>query len=166
LERWGPRIEPIVEDLLSGGGVERVLDENVVLDEILVRDDALWSLLVFAGYLRAEERPRGRGEQSAHLGLLTTLEPDYEVRSNRESGKGRPDVLVRPKKTGRPGVVLELKVARPGKKTLEQALEEGIAQMRGNDYAAELRAAGAQPIYGFVVAFDGKGVAVRGVELG
>ncbi|WP_437895786.1 PD-(D/E)XK nuclease domain-containing protein [Sorangium sp. So ce124] len=47
-------------------------------------------------------------------GLLATLEPDYEVRSNRESGEGRPDVLVRPRQPGKPGVVPEMKVARGG----------------------------------------------------
>jgi hypothetical protein len=59
-------------------------------------------------------------------------------------------------------VVLELQVARPGKKTLEQALAEGVAQIRNNDYAAKLRAAGATPVRAFAVAFDGKQVAVRG----
>ncbi|WP_437827391.1 AAA family ATPase [Sorangium sp. So ce1153] len=89
------------------------------------------------------------------LGLLAALEPDYQVRSNRESGRGRPDVIIRPSQPGRPGVVLELKVARGGK-TLEQALEEGIEQIRRNDYTAELRAAGAAPIHALAVAFDGK----------
>jgi hypothetical protein len=237
LEVWGPQIEPAIEVLLDGRGVERILDENVVLDELLTREDALWSLLVFSGYLRAEKRSRGQNEQPAHLlsipnrevrllyagtfrdwmktrlaqrggnvdrlvralfdgdaesleeelqalaeavlsyhdvgirsaeplyhgfvlGLLTTLEPDYEVRSNRESGKGRPDVLIRPKQAGKPGVVMELKVARPGKKTLAQALEEGAAQIRDGDYAAELRASGAMPVHAFAVAFDGKQVGV------
>ncbi|WP_437752637.1 AAA family ATPase [Sorangium sp. So ce1389] len=89
------------------------------------------------------------------LGLLAALEPDHQVRSNRESGRGRPDVIIRPSQPGRPGVVLELKVARGGK-TLEQALEEGIEQVRRNDYTAELRAAGAAPIHALAVAFDGK----------
>lgn len=52
-------------------------------------------------------------------------------------------------------MVLELKVARGGK-TLEHALEEGIEQIRRNDYTAELRAAGAAPIHALAVAFDGK----------
>ncbi|WP_437285052.1 AAA family ATPase [Sorangium sp. So ce406] len=89
------------------------------------------------------------------LGLLAALEPDHQVRSNRESGRGRPDVIIRPSRPGRPGVVLELKVARGGK-TLEQALEEAIEQIRRNDYTAELRAAGAAPIHALAVAFDGK----------
>ena len=57
-------------------------------------------------------------------------------------------------------MVLELKVAKPGKKTLELALDEGLAQLRANDYGAELRAGGAAPVHAFAVAFDGKEVRV------
>jgi hypothetical protein len=108
-----------------------------------------------------------RPEQVYHafvIGLLATLEPEHEVRSNRESGKGRPDVIIRPKQAGRPGAVLELKVARPGKKTLDEALAEGVAQIRDRDYASELRAAGASPVHAFAVAFDGKDVRVVGAQ--
>ena len=59
------------------------------------------------------------------------------------------------------GLVLELKVARPPKRTLDQALGEGLS-IRSRDYAAELRAAGASPVHAFAVAFDGKVVRVRG----
>jgi hypothetical protein len=94
------------------------------------------------------------------IGLLAVLEPDYQVRSNRESGKGRPDVLIRPVQPGKPGAVLELKVVGR-RKTKEQALEEGLAQIRAHDYGAELRAAGASAVHAFAVAFDGKDVWVR-----
>ena len=103
-------------------------------------------------------------EQIYHVfiaGLLATLEPHYRVRSNRESGSGRPDVMVLPNRPGKPGAVLELKVARKGVKTLEQALKEGIEQLASLDYAAEPRAAGATDVFAFVVAFDGKKVKVR-----
>jgi hypothetical protein len=94
------------------------------------------------------------------MGLLLSLQPEYEVRSNRESGYGRYDVMVLPRMAGKPGVVLELKVAKAGRKTLEQALAEGLAQIRQRDYGSELRAAGASPVHGFAVAFDGKQVRV------
>ena len=110
---------------------------------------------------------RLRPEQVYHafvIGLLATLESDYLVRSNRESGTGRPDVVIRPRLPGRPGVILELKVAKPGKKTPKQAIAEGLAQIRSGDYGAELRAAGAAPVHAVAVAFDGKRVSVRSSE--
>ncbi len=94
------------------------------------------------------------------LGLFAVMEATHEVRSNRESGAGRPDVLIRPRHPGKPGAVLELKVARPSRKTLEQALSEGLDQLESMDYGAELRSAGATPIAAFAVAFDGKRVRV------
>ncbi|MBK9266719.1 MAG: AAA family ATPase [Polyangiaceae bacterium] len=95
------------------------------------------------------------------IGLLAALEPDYEVRSNRESGEGRPDVLIKPRRPGKPGVVLELKAAKKGERTLKQALAEGLSQLRDNDYAAELRAAGVEKIHRLAIAFDGKKVLVE-----
>ena len=61
-------------------------------------------------------------------------------------------------------MVLELKVARPGKKTMAQALAEGAAQLQEGGYVAELQAAGAAPIHAMVMGFDGKRVKVRSVE--
>ena len=238
LERYALTLQPVFEVLLEGGSIERRVDENVVLSEIRQSEDALWSLLVFSGYLKAEHayrddlgravhrlsipnrevrevysstfaswmkrRVEGHGGRLTDLtealltgdaevfeeqlqsfvtdvlsfhdpgklhaervyhgfvvGLLAVLEPGHQVRSNRESGKGRSDVLIRPTRPGNPGVVLELKVARPGKKTLDQALAEGLAQLQAMDHAAELRAAGAAPVHAFAVAFDGKEVRVR-----
>jgi hypothetical protein len=240
LRRHTFSIQSDLEVLLEGGVIERVIDENVVLSDLTTRMDSAWSLLVFSGYLRAEEAPGTsleirpyrlsipnrevlqvytstfrewmrerlggerdverlmhamlegdaealeeklqvfttnllsyhdtalRPEQVYHafvIGLLATLEPTHEVRSNRESGEGRPDVTIRPRQAGNPGAVLELKVAKPGKKTPEQALAEGLAQIRDRDYAAELRAAGASPRFAFVVVFDGKTVKVEGASI-
>jgi hypothetical protein len=236
------RLQPVFEGLLAGEAVEQILDENVVLDQFERSDRALWSLLVFSGYLRAEkhataamgqpvhrltipnrevrivyadtfrlwmeEHMRGhgadldaltrallRGDAAAFerqlqafatnllsyhdagtagpenlyqgfvIGLLAVMEPTHLVRSNRESGAGRPDVQIRPRVPGQPGVILELKVARAAEKSpgshLEAALDEALAQLAENDYAAELRAAGADPVHAFAVAFDGKQVRVR-----
>jgi hypothetical protein len=69
-------------------------------------------------------------------------------------------VLIKPRKLGKPGVVLELKAARRGVKTIEKAMAEGLAQLQANDYGAELRAAGVEKIREMVVAFDGKRVMV------
>lgn len=70
--------------------------------------------------------------------------------SNRESGLGRPDVMIVPKRPGLPGVIFELTV-------VQQAFE----QVEQGRYRTELEALGAQPIHVYVVVFDGKDVTVR-----
>jgi len=96
------------------------------------------------------------------VGLLAGLGAGYEVRSNRESGFGRCDVLVLPKTAGKPGVVLELKrVATERGETREKALAAALRQIRANDYAAELRSRGAAPIHELAAVFEGKRAHVR-----
>lgn len=113
--------------------------------------------------------PGGREPEKLYhgfiLGLLVQLEGEYEVRSNREAGFGRADVLVRPKLPGKPGVVLELKVLNERRgETPEQALEAAAKQVRDKRYAAELFAAGACPVHEMVAVFDGKRVWARKLE--
>lgn len=101
--------------------------------------------------------------QGLMIGLTASLLPDFEVRSNREAGSGRADMLLRPRRPGKPGVVLELKTART-KAGLKRALDEGLAQIRKMGYAAELLSAGVAPVRCVVVAFDGKTVRVEAVD--
>ncbi|HSN87471.1 MAG TPA: AAA family ATPase [Thermoanaerobaculia bacterium] len=238
LERYALELQPVFESLLEGGHVERLLEENVVLGDLHRSEDALFSLLVFAGYLKAERRSRGPAERAMHrlsipnrevrqvyattfrawmkarleghggglerltaallggdaarleeqlqafvtnllsyqdtgasdpervyhgfvLGMLAVMEPEYLVRSNRESGDGRPDVMIRAREPGKPAAVLELKVARKGEKTPAAALREGLGQIRERRYEAELLSAGASVVHAFAVAFDGKRVWVK-----
>jgi uncharacterized protein (DUF2252 family) len=84
------------------------------------------------------------------------------VRSNRESGLGRYDVMVLPRKLGHPGVVLELKEAGGATaEAVDWALAAALQQIEAKGYAEELRARGAAPILGYGVVFDGKRVWVR-----
>jgi len=94
------------------------------------------------------------------LGLTAVLVPDYEVRSNRESGYGRYDVAILPKEKGRPGVVMELKIAEREEELAAKA-EEALAQIEAHDYADELKACEAVPMRCFGMAFYGKLACVR-----
>lgn len=65
------KLRELSRALLEGGGIERVLAENIILSEIPSDEGALWSLRVSSGYLRAEHafddalgRPK-RAPQSA-----------------------------------------------------------------------------------------------------
>ena len=86
--------------------------------------------------------------------------PDYEVRSNRESGYGRYDVAILPKTNGQPGVVMELKIAESEDELAAKA-EEALAQIQSHDYANELKAREANPLRCFGMAFCGKTACVR-----
>jgi hypothetical protein len=100
--------------------------------------------------------------QAFLLGLTVHLEETHLVRSNRESGLGRYDVAVIPKRAGEPGVVVELKQLRSWRdEALEAALDSALAQIASRGYAAELEAAGARPIHCYGVVFDGKQVWLR-----
>ena len=99
------------------------------------------------------------------LGLMMYLPPTHEVRSNRESGYGRCDVMVIPKVPGGTGVVLELKRLRPARETVESALASALAQVKDRKYADEVRSRGAGIVREYGIVFDGKKVVV-GVEVG
>lgn len=94
------------------------------------------------------------------LGLTAVLVPDYEVRSNRESGYGRYDVAILPKTEGQPGVVLELKIAE-SEGVLAMKAEEALVQIQQHDYTEELKARKAAPVRSFGIAFYGKTACVR-----
>lgn len=226
-----------LEELLQGAEIEKRVDESIVLRDVQARPEALWSFLLFSGYLKATAVreddmgawvklaiPNREVRRSYHtvfstwleqsgggstrvddmiralvlgdadtfghylsdlvetalsyhdtggltpervfhafvLGLLVQLEPRYRVRSNRESGYGRSDVLIEPTSPQQPGVVLELKVVdRRRGETPERALDAALRQIRERDYAAERRARGAAPIHELAVAIDGKHVWTR-----
>jgi hypothetical protein len=107
-------------------------------------------------------------EQVYHVfvvSLLLGLQPRYTGRSNRESGSGRYDVMVLPRAPGQPGVVLEMKVRnRRKRESMKSAMAAALGQLRERDYAAELRACGADPIHEMGVVFDGKRVMVEVVQ--
>ena len=124
-------------------------------------------LLRYASHHDTAQHPQ-QPERFYHglvLGLLVSLSPDYDVRSNPEAGLGRCDVLISQRKAGRPGVVLELKVANRSKReTLAGALKAAQQQLRDRAYAEPLRAAGAEPVHELAVAWLGKEVRVASAK--
>lgn len=92
------------------------------------------------------------------VGLLVNLQGTHTVRSNRESGYGRYDVMLIPKDPARhAGVVVEFKTLRK-KETPEQALEAARSQIDEKKYAVELQSLGCKRITIWAIAFRGKEV--------
>ena len=94
------------------------------------------------------------------LGMTALLVPDYEVRSNRESGRGRYDVAVFPKLAGKAGMVLEFKTAEIEDHLTAKA-QEALVQIAARDYDAEFHARGVTHVYHYGIAFCGKAVLVE-----
>ncbi len=97
------------------------------------------------------------------LGLMVDLSDRYVLTSNRESGFGRYDVMLEPKKAGDDGIILEFKVFQPRKeKGLEDTVEAALKQIEEKRYETALAEKGIPKErirkYGF--AFRGKEVLI------
>ena len=97
--------------------------------------------------------------QAFLLGLLAGMS-DYEVSSNRESGFGRYDILLRPKGGKGQAVIMELKRLRPTE-TVEKALSSALQQIEDKQYDAVLRQNGFTDILKMAITFDGKRVWIK-----
>jgi hypothetical protein len=100
------------------------------------------------------------------LGLLTHLMDRYVIRSNRESGYGRYDVLMIPHNKTEPGFIFEFKKVNKSKeKSGNEALKSALKQIQEQQYAVELRSQGVKKIWGIGVVVKGKKVWVDSVLL-
>lgn len=97
------------------------------------------------------------------LGLLVELRNQYEVRSNRESGYGRYDVMLIPRQKNQLAFVLEFKVYDAQEELkLEDTVQSALVQIEEKHYDTELIERGSLKSkirhYGF--AFEGKKVLI------
>ena len=96
------------------------------------------------------------------LGLMAEQAENYVLKSNRESGFGRYDVMMIPKKENLPAVILEFKVRRAKEKDLEETVQMALQQIEEKNYDAELLTLGIpkEKIRHYVFAFEGKKVLI------
>ncbi len=98
------------------------------------------------------------------LGLMTELSDSYSILSNRESGFGRYDVVLKPK-NGIPNdaVIIEFKVYDPDDEaSLQDTVDAALLQIDQKRYAASLEEEGipADRIRKYGFAFEGKKVLI------
>ncbi len=98
------------------------------------------------------------------LGLIAELEGKYYIRSNRESGFGRYDLMMEPVRKSDRAYILEFKVFNPKKdKNLEESADTGLKQLKEKRYAEELVSRGfdEENIVQYAFAFEGKRVFIK-----
>ncbi len=200
-----------LEELLKGGTIEKTIEEGLLFSNLDKSPNAVWSLLLYSGYVPISATPLERGpcrlripnievgdlyhtmildwfKTSIHehkyrmllnsltkgdidtfsqlfkefmvssvsvfdvsaeesekiyhafvLGMLIGLKDQYEVKSNRESGLGRYDVILIPKEVHNLGVIMEFKkVGRFEEIDLEPAVVSALKQIEDKQYAQEL----------------------------
>ena len=94
------------------------------------------------------------------LGLLRGSNPDWLIKSNRESGDGFSDILIEPEDPDA-GIVIEVKYAKEMKE-LDAACEAAITQIKDKRYDETLRDEGRCDILAYGIAFCRKRCRVVG----
>ena len=119
-------------------------------------------------YFDTGKRPSGEEPERFYhgfvLGLIVGLQSRYVITSNRESGFGRYDVVLEPRKPEEDdAIILEFKVHdAEDEETLRDTVESALTQIKEKQYASALIAKGIPEerirCYGF--AFEGKKVLI------
>ena len=146
-----------VQALLKG----RLREMNIYMNDVALSTFSYFDV----GTQPSERTQPERFFHGFVLGLLVELRDIYEIKSNRESGYGRYDVMLVPKGDDRKynAIILEFKVFDSyDESTLEDTAQSALRQIEEKNYDAELIARGIEKErirhYGF--AFEGKRVLI------
>ena len=107
------------------------------------------------------------------LGIILILKNEYEITSNGFAGKGRYDLLLKPKNVleGKEGIIFELKIVNANsdekfsgdklKEKLKKECEVALNQIDEKEYVSVLKNAGVERILKIGIAFFGKEFEVK-----
>lgn len=156
---WFATVQPDYNDFVKAMFIGDVDAMNEYMNRV-----ALQTFSYFDTGDRASGAEPERFYHGFVLGLLVDLQDRYYVKSNRESGFGRYDVMLEPKHPGQENaVILEFKVRSTRKeKSLEETAQSALEQIKQRKYREELKTKGIKEEqikeYGF--AFEGKTVLI------
>ncbi len=96
------------------------------------------------------------------LGLIVELTDKYVITSNRESGFGRYDIIMEPRRPENDAIIIEFKVQHSSEKNLADTVQKSLEQIEERNYQSDLLSRGIPEErirkYGF--AFCGKKVLI------
>ncbi|WP_047266323.1 AAA family ATPase [Marinitoga sp. 1155] len=112
-------------------------------------------------YFDVTEKEPERFYHGLILGMSVGLEKDYIIKSNREVGYGRADLILIPKNKTKPGIIFEFKkYSRDFDKNLKDSAERGIKQIEEKGYEKEIKSYGIEKVIKVAIAFDKKDVEI------
>ena len=162
IEEWFDNGPNMADDFIEAMLVGDLYAMNSYMNDI--------ALDTFSSFdVAGKEESRIRPENFYHgfvLGLMVDKRDDYIIKSNKESGFGRYDVMMIPRDTENsslPGLILEFKVINHSiEKSLEETVKSALQQIEEKKYDTELLKVGVKKEnirhYGF--AFEGKKVLI------
>ena len=138
--------------------LKSLLDGNIIDFTKMLKK---YMLETFSVFDIAEKNP----EKFYHgfvLGLISSTMNTHIIKSNRESGYGRYDVLVIPKniKPDSVGLIMEFKIADDCDGDLKASAQKALQQIKDRNYEAEMHQAGVSKIIKVGLAFWEKQVEV------
>lgn len=158
ISRWFDSVESEYNNFTKALLLNDIRAMNVYMNRV--------SMHIFSSFDTGNKPSEAEPERFYHgfvLGLIVDLEDKYNVRSNRESGFGRYDIMLEPKNLSDNAYILEFKVNDPyDESSLEDTIAAAHKQIDEKKYAAELVARGIPEgnIYSYGFAFRGKEVLI------
>ncbi len=159
IRKWFSRSAGGYNDFVKALLLDDVRGMNVYMNEV--------AMATFSYFDTGNKLSREKPERFYHgfvLGLMVELADRYVLTSNRESGFGRYDVMLEPRKPGDAGIIMEFKVQdRAEEKELSDTADAALKQIKEKKYETALVEKGfsKEKIRSYGFAFCGKQVLIK-----
>lgn len=127
---------------------------NADAEELQKQLNVIMSRMISVLDTKAREEQKENFYHGLLLGLLRGSNPDWLIKSNRESGDGYSDILIEPENPDA-GIIIEVKYAA-SISGLDKACENAMAQIENRRYDETLRENGRCDILAYGIAFHKK----------
>ena len=159
IRKWFSRSAGGYNDFVKALLLDDVRGMNVYMNEV--------AMATFSYFDTGNKLSREKPERFYHgfvLGLMVELADRYVLTSNRESGFGRYDVMLEPRKPGDAGIIMEFKVQdRAEEKELSDTADAALKQIKEKKYETALVEKGfsKEKIRSYGFAFCGKQILIK-----